>query len=111
MFKRMVRHTVVGVALAAVAGVATAGALGFVNAPEGSGEIEYLETMPVMRGDLGEVTVVASRQDLPEVVVAASRVLVGDGLMADVTVTGKRSRPAVVEMAMVAGVAGTALVQ
>lgn len=111
MFKRMVRHSVVGVALAAVAGVATAGALGFVNAPHGSGEIEYLETMPVLKGDLGEVTVVGSRRDLPEVVVSTSRVLVGESLIADVTVTGKRTRPAVVEMAMVAGVAGTALVQ
>jgi hypothetical protein len=111
MFKRMVRHSVVGVALAAVAGVATAGALGFVNAPKGSAEIEFLETMPVMHGDLGEVTVVASRRDLPEVVVAGKRVPVADGLMADITVTGKRVRPSVVEMATVAGVAGTALVQ
>jgi hypothetical protein len=111
MFTRMVRKMVVGFGLAAVAGVAAAGALGYVDGRTGTGEIEYLETMPVMHGDLGEVTVVASRKDLPEVVVAAQKVMVGDGLMADVTVTAKRAAPAVVELALVAGLPAGALVQ
>jgi hypothetical protein len=111
MFTRMVRKVVVGFGLATVAGVAAAGALGFADGRTASGEIEYLETMPVLRGDLGEVTVLASRVDLPEVVVGAKRVPVADGLMADVTVTAKRARPAVVELALVAGLPAGALVQ
>lgn len=111
MLERTLRHSMVGIVLATAAGVATAGAVGLAAAPAGSGAIEYLETMPVLSGDLGTVTVVASRLDLPEVVVAGARVPVGAGLIADVTVTARRPRPAVVEMAMVAGVAATALVQ
>jgi hypothetical protein len=112
MFTRMVRKMVVGFGLATVAGVAAAGALGYVDGRTASGEIEYLETMPVMHGDLGEVTVIASRTDLPEVVVAARKVPVADGLMAEVTVTAKRAAPVMVaEYALVAGLPAGALVQ
>jgi hypothetical protein len=112
MFTRMVRKMVVGFGLATVAGVAAAGALGLVDGRHGSAEVELLgESVPVMSGDLGEVTVVASRHDLPEVVVAAQRVPVADGVMAEVTVTAKRAAPAVVELALVAGLPAGALVQ
>ncbi len=62
MSKSMVRHVAVGAALAATWGIATAHSLGYVGAPDGTAEIEYLETRPVLRGDLGEVVVVATRR-------------------------------------------------
>jgi hypothetical protein len=111
MYTRMVRKMVVGFGLATVASVAAAGALGYADGRTAHGEIEYLETMPVMHGDLGEVTVLASRTDFPEVVVAARRVPVADGLMADVTVTAKRASPVLAEYALVAGLPAGALVQ
>lgn len=110
MFKRMVRHMVVGTALVAVAGVAAAGALAYGDR-KGTGSIEYLETMPVLQGDMGEVVVTSSRKDLPEVVVSATRVREADGYLAEVTVTAKRAAPAVVEMVMAAGLPSGALVQ
>jgi hypothetical protein len=111
MYTRMVRKMVVGFGLATVASVAAAGALGYADGRKAHGEIEYLETMPVMHGDLGEVTVFASRTDFPEVVVAARKVPVADGLMAEVTVTAKRASPVIAEYALVAGLPAGALVQ
>lgn len=61
MLKRVARHAIVGVTLAAVAGIATASSLGYVGQPTPSVEIAYLETMPVLHGDLGEVVIVAKR--------------------------------------------------
>jgi hypothetical protein len=61
MLKRMARHAVVGAVLATVAGIAAASSLGYVGAPTGSGEITYLETQPVLRGDLGEIVVTGMR--------------------------------------------------
>lgn len=111
MFTRMVRKLVVGFGLATVAGVAAAGALGFVDGRHGSVEVELLDNTPVLQGDLGEVVVVGSRRDLPEVVVSATKPLAAEGLMAEVTVTAKRAAPAVVELALVAGLPAGALVQ
>lgn len=62
MLKRVARHAIVGVTLATVAGMATASSLGYVDPPTPSVEITYLETMPVLRGDLGEVVIVTQRR-------------------------------------------------
>jgi hypothetical protein len=61
MLQRVARHAVVGAVLATVAGIATANSLGYVGAPTGRGEIAYLETRPVLRGDLGEIVVSGTR--------------------------------------------------
>ena len=61
MLKRVARHAIVGAVLATVAGIATANSLGYVGAPAGTGEITYLETRPVLRGDLGEIVVSGTR--------------------------------------------------
>jgi hypothetical protein len=60
MLKKLARHTVGGVLLAAVGGVAMANSLGYLAAKPGRGEIEYLDTHPVLSGDLGEVTVTST---------------------------------------------------
>lgn len=114
MFKRMVRHTAVAAGLVAAVGVAAAS--GFVDTRKGTGEIEYLETMPVLAGDLGEVVVTAKAElgELPEVVVAAKRETASDTyLMAEVVVTAKRAYGPELASRMVAagGIGGSALVQ
>jgi hypothetical protein len=60
MLQKLARHTIVGVALVAVGGVAMASSLGYLDARTGSGEIEYLDTRPVLIGDLGEIVVRAA---------------------------------------------------
>jgi hypothetical protein len=60
MLGTMMRHTVVGATLAAVGGLAMASSLGYVGARTGHAEIEYLETRPVLTGDLGEIVVRAA---------------------------------------------------
>ena len=72
---------------------------------------EPVVELGVPAGELGEVVVVGSRRDLPEVVVSATKPLAAEGLMAEVTVTAKRAAPAVVELALVAGLPAGALVQ
>jgi hypothetical protein len=62
MLKRVARHAIVGVTLATVAGIATASSLGYVAPPETSVHIAYLETMPVLRGDMGEVVITTQRR-------------------------------------------------
>jgi hypothetical protein len=62
MLKKLARHTVVGVALVAAGGVAMANTLGYLDARSGSGEIEYLDTRPVVIGDLGEIVVRADAE-------------------------------------------------
>jgi hypothetical protein len=57
MLKKLARHTVVGVVLVAAGGVAMANSFGYLDARSGTGEIEYLDTRPVMIGDLGEIVV------------------------------------------------------
>jgi hypothetical protein len=59
MLKKMARHAVVGIALVAVGGVATAGSLGFLATKNGRAEVELLDGRPVLSGDLGEIVVVA----------------------------------------------------
>lgn len=61
MLKRVARHAVVGGTLAAVAGIATANSLGYVGQPTTGVEIAYLETVPVVHGELGEVVIVTKR--------------------------------------------------
>jgi hypothetical protein len=63
MLDSMVRHVAVGAALAVTWGIATAHSLGYVGGPAGNGYIEYMETRPVLRGDLGEVVVTATKLD------------------------------------------------
>jgi hypothetical protein len=75
MFSSKIRHSMVAVALVAVAGVATAG--GF----HGQHRVDGVQ--PIVSGDLGEVVVYApgdlgevvvyAPQDLPEVRVSATR--------------------------------------
>jgi hypothetical protein len=62
MLKRVVRHAIVGVTLATVAGIATASSLGYVGQPTPGHEIVYLETIPVLYGDLGEVVIISKRR-------------------------------------------------
>lgn len=62
MLKRVVRHAIVGVTLATVAGIATASSLGYVGQPTPGMDIAYLETIPVLQGDLGEVVIVSPRR-------------------------------------------------
>jgi hypothetical protein len=62
MLKKLARHTVVGIVLVAAGGVAMANSFGYLDARIGTGEIEYLDTQPVLIGDLGEI-VVAARID------------------------------------------------
>lgn len=62
MLRTMMRHTVVGVTLAAAGGIAMASSLGYVGARSGHAEIEYLETRPVLTGDLGEIVVRATSE-------------------------------------------------
>jgi hypothetical protein len=62
MLKKLARHTVVGIVLVAAGGVAMANSFGYLDARIGAGEIEYLDTQPVLIGDLGEI-VVAARID------------------------------------------------
>ena len=57
MLKKIARHSIVGVALAAAGGVAMANSLGYLDTRTGRGEIEYLDTRPVLTGDLGEIVV------------------------------------------------------
>jgi len=61
MLKRVVRHAVIGVALVAVAGIATANTFGYVGAPTGTAHVELLDGRPVLRGDLGEIVVSVKR--------------------------------------------------
>ncbi len=60
MLKKLARHSIVGVALVAAGGVAMANSLGYLDTRNGRGEIEYLDTRPVLVGDLGEVVVLAA---------------------------------------------------
>lgn len=62
MLQRVARHAIVGVTLATVAGIATASSLGYVVPPATSVAIVYLETIPVLRGDMGEVVVTTQRR-------------------------------------------------
>lgn len=65
MLKKLARHTIVSTALIAVGGVAMANTLGYLGTKTGTGEIEYLETQPVLQGDLGEIVVIAGAPHLP----------------------------------------------
>jgi hypothetical protein len=60
MVKKLARHALVGVLLGAVGGVSMANSLGYLVTRDGRGEIEYLDTRPVLSGDLGEVVVTAN---------------------------------------------------
>jgi hypothetical protein len=56
MSKKFGRHAAVGVVVVA-ASAAILSSLAVVMPQAGRGEIEYLETQPVVTGDLGEVVV------------------------------------------------------
>ncbi len=105
MFNSTKRHSVVGLALVAFAGVTAASAAGYVSHSSHKAPASQTTAAPVVSGDLGEVVITAPGElgevvvfaphDLGNVLVEARRTGAAPAMLAEVIVTAPRDDRAV----------------